>query len=558
MKKYIIKIYICILVIATGFLPSIISVDEPKYISDNLDKTGKFQSEIVLPSYFSWRDRNGIDFVTPIRDQSPLSSCETCSLVAAVESKILIKLNVSFNCDLSEAHLWFNCEPNLKYGSYPDNNLCYLKTYGVPDEACWPYPTERKLYPPNMSCDCWQDRTVKITDWEFLPADQTTMKNALITYGPIPTFMIIYQDFMMYRGGIYRHNWGRALGPHMVTIVGYNDDPGYWIVKNSWGKEWGANGWFRIEYGQNSIEEYSLMIKDVTGLFPITFVDDDNVDGPWDGTEDNPFMTIQQGINESYEGYTVYVKKGMYKENIVVNKTLDILGEEKTSTIIDGNNEDKVVTILAENVTVSGFTIQHSGVKEFDAGVVIRAKNVMKNANAIVSNNIIQKNKIGVHSYISCSNTINNNIIEDNDIGIYFFMSTDNQIKENSISHNKRHGVYSEWGQGTYNGNVIDSNDNCGIYLKGGSVNNIIKAGNTIKQNEIGIKIFHSDENIIIDNNFIDNQKQATFIDSHFTRWRHNYWDDHVAFFPKLIQGTIGKEQYSWYNVDWHPSIQPH
>ena len=46
--------------------------------------------------------------------------------------------------------------------------------------------------------------------------------------------------------GVYVHRWGKALAPHMVTIVGWDDSQECWLVKNSWGTDWGEAGWFKI------------------------------------------------------------------------------------------------------------------------------------------------------------------------------------------------------------------------------------------------------------------------------------------------------------------------
>jgi len=524
----------------------------------NFEKTNNKQSGYNLPPSFSWRDVDGINFVTPIRNQAPFSSCESFAIAAAIESMIQIKVSHSFNCDLSEAHLWFNSEPSLEWGSYPDINLIYLRDHGIPDESCWPYPSEKKLYPPNSTCECWKDRTVKITDWEFLPHDQISIKNALLEYGPIPTYIFLYQDFMLYSGGIYRHRWGKPIAPHMVTIVGYNDDPGYWIVKNSWGTKWGENGWFRIEYGQNSIESYSIVIKDVYGKFPITYVDDDNTVGPWYGTKENPYMTIQDGIDNSYSGYTIFVNNGIYNENIVINKTLYLKGEDKHNTIIDGNGLFNVVNITAKNVELSCFTIQNSGTGLYEAGVVVTSKYLMQNSNASIYDNIIQDNEVGVRIYTGCSNVIKNNFIQNNTFGIYLMMTIINHIENNVIQKNKQNGIQTEWAcQTTILGNNITDNKDNGIYLQGSSNDNIIKNCNIIKNNSVGIKLVYSDKNLISGNNFIDNQKHATFIDSYLNKWRRNYWDDHEKILPKIIKGKISKNEITWLNFDWLASKNP-
>jgi len=551
-KKIFVLMLFCLLITNLSMAASIKTEID---IEKNNKNTVQVETTDDLPESFTWQDVNGKNYVTPIRNQVPFSSCETFAIVAAIESMIQIKLNYSFDCDLSEAHLWFNSEPSLKWGSYPDNDLKYLKNYGIPDESCWPYPSEVKIHPPNSTCECWKERVVKITDWEFLPHDQISIKKALLDYGPIPTYVFLYQDFMYYLGGIYRHIWGKSIGPHMVTIVGYNDNPGYWIVKNSWGTKWGENGWFRIEYGQNSIESYSILIKDVYGKFPITFVDDDNKKGPWDGTKENPYMTIQDGIDNSYSGYTVVVNSGLYNENIVIDKQLILEGEDKKSTIINGKGVDNVVNITAENVELSGFIIQNSGTGLYDAGVIVTSKYLRTGSNASIYNNIIKDNEVGVRIFTGCSNIIKNNLIENNSNGIYLMMTMNNLIKNNSIQDNKQNGIQAEWAiQTDIIGNNIKDNKNNGIYLQGSSNENIIEEGNTIENNSVGIDLIYSDKNLISGNNFINNQKHATFTDSFLNKWRRNYWDDHEKILPKIIWGKIGKKEISWFNLDFFPS----
>jgi len=558
MRKIFIFIILCMLTI----YPILSAASNLKIEENKIEKNNDeiyIETTDDLPAYFNWQDYNGKNFVTPIRNQAPFQSCETFSIVAAMESMIQIKLNYTFNCDLSEAHLWFNSEPSLKWGSYPDNNLKYLKDHGIPDEGCWPYPSENKIYPPNSTCDFWKERAIKITGWEFLPHDQISIKKALIENGPIPTYIFLYKDFMWYQGGIYRHTWGQPIAPHMVTIVGYNDDPGYWIVKNSWGEKWGENGWFRIEYGQNSIEFYSILIKDVYGKFPITYVDDDNTKGPWHGTEKEPYQTIQDAIDNSYSSYTVVVKNGEYNENIVIDKKLYLKGEDKEKTIITGIGFENVVNITAENVEISGFTIQNSGKDLFDAGIIVTSKYLMQDSNTTITDNIIKNNSAGVRLFTACSNVVKNNIIEDNNVGIFAMMTLDNIIEGNIIRKNSENGIQLEWACNTnIIGNTIEDNKNSGIYLQGSSNENNIKENNTFKNNNIGINLVYSDKNIISGNNFIGNKKHATFNDSYLNKWNKNYWDDHQKLFFKIIKGKIGKRDMTWFNIDWFPAKQPY
>lgn len=538
------------------FIPVSLGNKNEKLMSENIKNEINILNSDDLPTYFSWTDIDGVDFVTPVRDQSPFHSCETFALVAAVETMVQYEVGYPFGCDLSEAHLFFHSGGNLDWGSYPENDSQYLKDYGIPDEACWPYPSVLKQYPLNTTSPDWQDRTVKITNWSYLPEDPVAIKTALITNGPVPTYFVVYKDFWYYIRGIYQHRWGEIIAPHYVTIVGYNDNPGYWIIKNSWGESWGNNGWFKIKYGECSIEKKSFYLTGVYGNFPIIYVDDDNVHGPWDGSKENPYQQIQDGIDNAHEGYTVFVNSGTYYENIIVNKTINLDGENKSTTIIDGENNEHVLVISSPHVRISGFTIQNSGSNPFNAGI----KTLSLEANITIEDNIIKQNKIGIflnYAYETSWNIIRNNLIQKNDDGIYLHWSFNNEISDNIIEDNSDDAIELERSENVkIIGNIIQENGGCGVYLRSTSKNNKIIGKNTIINNNIGIKLENSNRNKIIKNNFIDNNRQVIFYDSFLNIWHKNYWS-RPRILPKLIFGKInvGFLSFNKVNIDWRPGF---
>ena len=71
----------------------------------------------------------------------------------------------------------------------------------------------------------------------------------------------------------------------------------------------------------------------------IIYVDDDNTEGPWDGTQEHPYQYIQDGVNATDNGDTVFVYNGLYMEWIRINKEIELNGEDKTNTIIDVERE---------------------------------------------------------------------------------------------------------------------------------------------------------------------------------------------------------------------------
>jgi len=226
--------------IAISILVLIVLLTSPVYGFNNQENLELLNESISidLPSYFSWRDIDGIDFTTPIRNQVRLPSCETFAITAAVETMVQYKVGYPFGCDLSEAHLYFFSGGNTDWGSFPENDTNFLKKYGIPDESCWPYPKDNFQYPLNTTSHDWKNRTVKIANWSYLPEDINAIKSALVNNGPVPTYFQVFEDFVHYKDGIYRHRWGKYSGIHYVCIVGYNDEPGYWIVKNSWGPKY--------------------------------------------------------------------------------------------------------------------------------------------------------------------------------------------------------------------------------------------------------------------------------------------------------------------------------
>jgi len=521
----------------------------------DVEKTSFGEDISDLPKQFSWRNVNGTDFSTPVRNMYSIPACEAFALVAAVETMVQYEIGYPFGCDLSEAHLFFCSGGDCEWGVYMEDALSYLHEYGVPDEACWPYPKDKRNYPCNTSSPDWKNRTVRITDWQYLPSNRDVIKHELITNGPVVAYFDLYKDFFLYRRGIYQHRWGKPAGGHWIAIIGYNDNQGYWLCENSWGNKWGDGGYFKIKYGECSIDSHAISIRNVTGTFPIVYVDDDNTAGPWNGTKEYPYNYIQDAIDHAYEGYTVFVRNGTYYEHVLINKTINLDGENRSKTVIDGTGAGDVITISTDRVRISGLCIQNSGQDLFDAGIKIRS--FPNAAQTIIDNNIIQNNKLGIYAYWSSWNHIKNNIIENNNDGIYLWGSYNNVIEVNQIQNNSEHGIEFEYSQSRISGNTIINNNESGIYLNEKSNANLISGKNTLKNNGIGIELRNSNGNVILRNNLIDNQQQAYFVNSYFNKWIRNHWNDWPKLIPRSIPGKIGKRGFPWLNFDLLPAKEP-
>jgi hypothetical protein len=203
-----------------------------------------------MPTELDWRNIDGKDFSTPIKQQHPCGTCQTFCFMAAVEAMLKITMDNPFiEPDFSEQHV-YSCDGPVPYTLF--HPAIYMKSSGAADEACQPYDCESGYRAPcTNKCEDWEDRSVKITDWQFFMFPDPETLKGLLQAGPIVAGFQVFSDFETYTEGIYEHVEGNLLGGHGVAIFGYGEDDkgGYWICKNSWGTEWGEQGWFKIRWG---------------------------------------------------------------------------------------------------------------------------------------------------------------------------------------------------------------------------------------------------------------------------------------------------------------------
>jgi len=157
------------------------------------------------------------------------------------------------------------------------------------------------------------------------------------------------------------------------------------------------------------------------------------------GSGPGNYSKIQDAIDNASDGDTVFVydDSSPYYENLVITKSIHLLGEEKQTTIIDGRKSCNVVTVFANNVTITGFTLRNSGTLVIDCGIECRS------SHNTISGNIILNNSQGfclytINQYIANHNTITGNIITSNKgMGVYLYQSQYTVISGNTFSLNE-------------------------------------------------------------------------------------------------------------------------
>lgn len=225
------------------------------------------------PEWFDWRDVEGQNWITPIRNQGGCGSCVAFMTLGTVEGVANIYHNdPDLDLNLSEQHLFScgggTCEDGL-------NRIVafqYVLENGVPDEACFPYSANDLAC--SWTCDDWQSRATTISCWNWVGGTSNVISPAVIKEklleGPLAVTMTVYGDFNYYNGGVYEYVSGDPEAGHGIVLVGWDDTttPPCWICKNSWGTLWGENGWFRIKMGDNQCGIEEGVIFAIMGELP--------------------------------------------------------------------------------------------------------------------------------------------------------------------------------------------------------------------------------------------------------------------------------------------------
>jgi len=223
---------------------------------------------------------------------------------------------------------------------------------------------------------------------------------------------------------------------HQVNI----ETSGY---SNSWDDGYGGNYW--SDYGERYPDAEEL---NGSGIWDTPYVIDENnqdnypLMNPWAPSveprtwtvdDDTPadFSLIQEAINAASPGDIIFVYSGTYYENVVVNKTVSLVGENRSTTVIDAKGKGTVVVVTAEAANIQNFTVQNSGIRPVDSGIVLS-----KSMSNIVEGNIISNNGFGIGIALSNNNTIYHNVLVNNWVGMRFYSSRLNIVSGNVITNN--------------------------------------------------------------------------------------------------------------------------
>jgi Papain family cysteine protease len=229
---------------------------------------------LARPASLDWRDRWGWSWITGIRDQDGCMACWCFGAVALVEAMVRIEHCLWPSISEGDVHkgmgsLCCDC------GS-AENALNWIKDHGAADPGCFPWhmttagctgcggtggaPYDTIAYTPTSDRP---GRTVKIPAYTHVGSVED-QKAWLDTVGPLTVAMTVWTDFMSYGSGVYKKQAtlangqpNKVEGGHVMLVVGYDDTAGCWIIKNSWGTNWGESGYCHFGYGETDIDTWA-------------------------------------------------------------------------------------------------------------------------------------------------------------------------------------------------------------------------------------------------------------------------------------------------------------
>jgi C1A family cysteine protease len=249
----------------TGYIPPPMDLSHLKG-----DRMPEAFSAAALPSKWDWRQQG---VVTQVQNQGNCGSCFTFASLANFESRLQIdgagtydfSENNAKECSWEEVNN-FESPPGNPWGSCDGGDYFMLANLfsqkGTVLEWCDPYVDR------DVGCKDSCPYIKTLLDWRYISyevPDTNVLKGYIHNHGPVYTSIYAgngdawQTEFGYYDGSYTLYHPGTESPNHAVLIVGWDDDlshaggMGGWIVKNSWGSNWGDNGYFYIAYGSASI-----------------------------------------------------------------------------------------------------------------------------------------------------------------------------------------------------------------------------------------------------------------------------------------------------------------
>jgi len=222
--------------------------------------------------------------VGEIRNQGECGSCWAFGGVEALSDRFCIASKGQQNASLAPLDP-VSCDTNDMgcQGGDLGSLWQYAQTSGIVEESCAPYNDSIPTCPPakqpclkfvntpkcKKSCvdgTAWASSKHHAQSAYSIQQNVADIQKEIMTNGPVEGGFTVFEDFLAYKSGVYKHVKGQAVGGHAIKMIGWGVDTNnvpYWTIANSWTDSWGDNGYFLMLRGKN---ECGIESEVVAGL----------------------------------------------------------------------------------------------------------------------------------------------------------------------------------------------------------------------------------------------------------------------------------------------------
>ncbi len=279
----------------------------------------------------------------PIRNQKSCGSCWAFASVGVAEINLKNRFNISL--DLSEQELLECASPSTNGcdGNTANIPFAFMQENGLTQENAYPYQML-----DDGTCSSNPSRThYKLLSWGFVsnqshlkPANTNEIKAAIKAHGAVLTGVAATEYFKDYVSGVFNE-----ISPgqpyelnHAVVIVGWDDCLGAWRIRNSWGRDWGEDGYMWIKYGYNGIGSSTIWAE---GLNP------------------SPGALIPGFVDEDITVGTYYIKTFNGGKYLTMNNNSNnINGQKVEINTLSANSTNNHFRVAKVGGIIGGYTIQ--------------------------------------------------------------------------------------------------------------------------------------------------------------------------------------------------------
>uniref|UniRef100_A0A8C8HXG0 Cathepsin B n=1 Tax=Oncorhynchus tshawytscha TaxID=74940 RepID=A0A8C8HXG0_ONCTS len=208
----------------------------------------QYAGDVELPDTFDPRQQwPNCPTLKEIRDQGSCGSCWAFGAAEAISDRVCIHSNAKVSVEISSEDLLSCCDS------------CGMGCNGGYPSAAWDFWTTEGLVTGGL-----YDSHVGKNSYS-LPSEEQQIMTELLKNGPVEGAFTVYEDFLLYKSGVYQHVSGSAVGGHAIKVLGWGEEGGtpYWLAANSWNTDWGENGFFKILRGKDHCGIESEMVAGV-------------------------------------------------------------------------------------------------------------------------------------------------------------------------------------------------------------------------------------------------------------------------------------------------------